>query len=163
MKNRGSVQVVEMSFVLPVAMLIVMSLVYLAFAMFLYGHSQNLAQSAATKLCSKVGEEGLYWQLLGKYIDDESLNEITSELSNSLKRCAILPGINFDVSCTVTGKLHMPTANVLVKGTYYGKQIFKITVSKTAYKPKEFAETVDFGHRIESDFEELKGIYDKFF
>lgn len=163
MKKRGSVQVVEISFVLPVAMLVVLSLVYLSFAMFLYGHCKNLASIATTKLCEKAGEDGLYWQILGNYIDDKSLGEISSELSSDLGNCQVLPGFGFDSTCTVNGKLHVPIASVHIGASYFGKQVFSIDVSKTAYKPKEFAELVDFGHSIENDFEVLKNIYDSFF
>ncbi|MCQ2488435.1 MAG: hypothetical protein MJ143_04070 [Clostridia bacterium] len=163
MKSKGSVQVIEISFVLPVAMLVVISLVYLAFAMFLHGHCKNLASIAATNLCTKAGKNGLYWQVLGNYIDNESLGEISSELSSDLDACKILPGLKFDPSCTVTGKLRTPVANVYIAVSYFGKQLFKVEVTKTAYKPKEFAELVDFGKSIENDFEVLKDIYDSFF
>jgi len=163
MGRKGSVQVVEISFVLPVAMLIVLALVYLSFAMFLKGHCDNLASIAATKMCAKAGNDSLYWQVLGNYIDEDSLEEVSSELSKDLSNCQILPGLKFNSTCTVSGKLHIPIANVHIVATYFGKKIFSVDISKTAYKPKEFAETVDFGHSIESDFEELKNIYDSFF
>lgn len=163
MKDKGSAQVVEMSFVLPVAMIIVLALVYLAFGMFFYGHTHNLARISLNSLCQKVGDGGMYWQLLGDYIDEESLSNISNELSTSLKNCSVLPGLKFDSSCTVTSKLHQPIANVFIRATYFGKQVFTVEVSKVAYKPYEFACVVDFGHTIEKDFEKLKGIYDAFF
>lgn len=163
MKDKGSAQVVEMSFVLPVAMIIVLALVYLAFGMFFYGHAHNLARITINNLSQEVGKDGLYWQLLGNYIDDESLSKISNELSTNLQNCSILPGLKFDSSCTVTGKLHQPIASVFIRATYFGKQIFVVDVSKVVYKPYEFACVVDFGHTIEKDFEKLKGIYDAFF
>lgn len=163
MKSKGSAQVVEMSFVLPIAMVIVLALVYLAFAMFFYGHAHNLARISINELCKNVGSDGLYWQLLGDYIEDESLKRISGNLVTSLENCSVLPGLKFESSCTVTGKLHQPIANVYIEASYFGKQIFTVSLSKVAYKPHEFACVVDFGHTIEKDFEKLKGIYDAFF
>lgn len=161
--RRGSAQVVEISFVLPVAMLIVLSLVYLAFAMFLYVHVNNIALFYVDELSERIGEEGPYWQLLGDYISDESLQEIQGDMKKQLKACTILPGLRFDSSCSVYGKYHCPIANVNINATYFGNQIFNISVKKDVYKPHEFACTVDFGYSLVDDFEELKSIYDKFF
>lgn len=163
MKSKGSALVVEMSFVLPIAMVIVLCLVYLAFAMFFYGHAHNLARISLNELCKGVGSEGLYWQLLGNYIEDDFLLETSNRLAVSLDNCSVLPGLKFDSSCTVNGKLHQPIANVYIKASYFGKQIFVVDLSKVAYKPHEFACVVDFGHIIENDFEKLKDIYDAFF
>ena len=152
-----------MSFVLPAAMLIVMSLVYLAFAMFLYAHSVNLARQSANEMSADIGKEGLYWQLLGNYIDDKSLAKTNMGLDKQLRDCAVLPGLRFDSACSVSGRLRQPVVNVHIDASYFGKTIFVVDVTKDAYKPQEFAELVDFGHSAEKDFEELKGVYDAFF
>ena len=161
--DRGSAEVVEMSFVLPVAMVVVVSLVYLAFAMFLYGHAQNLARITANEISARVGEDGLYWQLLGNYISDEDLAKIQMGLHKELNGCRILPGLSFESGCSVSGRLRQPVANVHIEASYFGKPFFEIVISQDVYKPQEFAETVDFGHSLERDFEELKGIYDSIF
>ena len=152
-----------MSFVLPVAITVVMALVYLSFAMFLYGHSVNLARITANELAADVGKDGLYWQLLGNYIDDKSLAQASMGLDKSLRSCSVLPGLHFDSGCSVSGKLRQPVANVHIAASYFGRNVFTVDVSQDVYKPQEFAELVDFGHSAEKDFEELKGIYDAFF
>ncbi len=161
--EKASAQVVEISFVLPAAMIVVLTLLYLAFGMFLYVHSNNLARSTLYSLSEKVGSSGMYWQLLGEYISEEDSKEENENLKKSLKGVSVLPGLSFDSGCSVTGKLRQPIASVYITGKYFGKEIFTIKKSKTIYKPAEFANTIDFGKNIVSDFDELKGIYDAIF
>lgn len=144
-------------------MVVVVCLVYLAFAMFLYGHSQNLARVTANEISAHVGDGGLYWQLLGNYIDDESLAKISMGLQKKLNGCRILPGLRLESGCSVSGKFRQPVANVHIEASYFGKHFFEIVISQDIYKPQEFAETVDFGRSLERDFEELKSIYDSLF
>ena len=162
-KENGSAQVVEISFVLPIAFLVVLLLLYLAFGMFLYVHSYSLARSAIYDLSVAVGSEDIYWQIKGNYIDKEKESAIDGGLKKNLSSLQVLPGLGFQSSCRVNGKLRQPFAVVSISASYFGKQIYCINLERAVLRPAEFAGLVDFGKSIISDFDELKGIYDAVF
>lgn len=54
--EKGSAGVIEMSFILPMTMVVVISLIYLTFSMFLYVHLQSVAEVAADSLEEAVIE-----------------------------------------------------------------------------------------------------------
>ena len=162
--SRASIEVVEMSFVLPVAMLVVLALVYLEIGMFLLVYCNNIARETACELQSFVGQsDDIYWQIKGDFISDEDLNLVEEDFSKKLEACKILPGLSFDHSCSINGVLRIPKAYVFIEAKYFGKQIFKVEIEEDVYIPSEFANVADFGFSIFDDFEELKSIYESFF
>ncbi|NLL62976.1 MAG: pilus assembly protein [Ruminococcaceae bacterium] len=161
--EKGAVQIVEISLVLPVAMIVVLTLIYLSFAMFIYSHTTNVARITINESRSLIGGAGLYWKIFGNFISDEDIDKTTEKLNKTVDKYSILPGMKIKGSFFVTSKFRQPTLNVNIKAFYFGKEIFDVTTSQIVTTPVEFAAIVDFGKMIEKDSGELKEIYDKFF
>lgn len=161
--RKGSVQVVEFSFVLPCAMAVVLALMYFTFAAFTKVYAVSVVQSAVNDMESYIGDESLYWQLKEEYISEQDLSEITASLNNTLEKISILPGTSLKGTVSLSSRLHMPYITVNAEAFYFGKSVFCITEDRRVYVPYEYVLTCDFGKTIENDFDELKDIYDEVF
>ena len=161
LSENGSVQVVEMSFVLPIAVGVILALIYLAYAMFMRVHVLSIVQQAANNAEALVGTGELYWQFTGKAIRDEDEAELESSYVGQLNRSCILPGMSADGGISVEQRFHKSSLVVNAKIMCFGKELFYITLDRDLYSPVELVYACDFGKNIESDFEELKEIYNE--
>lgn len=151
--ENGSAQVVEMSFVLPMAMGVVMTLIYLAFAMFLYVHLQGIAEVAADRITNAVvsntssGEEedfsDMYFLFSGEYLSDEEECLIEAEFSQKLDNLCVLPGMSSDFRYFLEDSGLNPEIVVEMECTCFGGELFTASVERKIYFPREFADNAE--------------------
>lgn len=140
----GSVQVVEMSFVLPVVMAVTMGLVYLTFALFAYSYALSSAENTTVKLANSVGKDNMYWVIFDDRISKGTAKSIMDELKSGLDACCVLPGMKAECAYQVESLLMETKVEVSVKMKYFGKTIFNLKSEEDVYKPAEFALNADF-------------------
>lgn len=155
-----------MSFVLPLAMGVVIALMYLAIYMFMYVYAYSLAEVTADSLESVVGQDSIYWQINCEYVKKEDADRITAELHKNLGDMCVLPGIGFDYEYDVGGNIFAPEVKVAITEKLYGKKLFTVSAKKTVYRPAEFADDVDVFYEIYDSlgaFKEVGALVSKLF
>ena len=176
-EETGSVQVVEMSFVLPIVMAVTIGLVYLTFALFTYSYALSSAENATVKLANSVGKDNMYWVIFDDRISKGTAKSIMDELKSGLDACCVLPGMNAECTYEVKSLLMETKVEVSVKMKYFGKTIFNLKSEEDVYKPAEFALNADFfQYGVSEDplsvdemrelyeiFKKFGEIYEKFF
>lgn len=148
----GSVQVIEFSYVLPIALAAVIGLVYVTFLLFFYAYSYCVVEHCAedaTRLANQSNR--VYWQLSDSSLDGDKRKQLEENLQEKASRMEVLPGLRFISSFEETGK----GIGVLVKiqGRLFGKELFLVQSKKVLYFPWEFAKNVDLTEEVleESD------------
>lgn len=175
--EKGSAGVIEMSFVLPMAMFVVISLIYLTFSMFLYVHLQGIAEVAADSLEKAVifdskGIQFLPFSEPPKLLP-ETETKIREEYSESLRNLCVLPGmsVNFSFDTRMDGLT--PLILVQMECICFKGELFTASVERKVYFPKDFANDLELILDISEDtgaviyakekVEEEKEAYEEFF
>lgn len=160
---RGSVQIVEVSFVFPLVMAMVLAIFYFIFVVFLRAHIYNIAFDTANKINDIAGTGSDYWIINGEYIDDNLLEDVKGDFCKSLNNCHILPGITFknNVEVIISGATASAVVAVDVKLSNFS--CFKVYVEKNISKPAEKTRLVEFERKTGCNLERLGKIYDSIF
>ena len=175
--EKGSAGVIEMSFVLPMAMFVVISLIYLAFSMFLYVHLQGVAEVAADSLECAVIEVSKDVDNLAFSKDLKLLPEtekrIKEEYRERLQNLCVLPGMSVNFSFDTRIDALTPTISVRMECLCFKGELFTASVERKVYFPKDFASGLDLILDISEDtgaliyvkerVEEVKEAYVEFF
>lgn len=149
LKNIGSVQVIEMSFVLPIIMGVLIGLIYLTFFMFLYVYSYVLAETATDKVADLVrcSDISLFENNHGLYGSDEERRIIYDEIETRLDTLCILPGMEAFFDYSVEGNLFNPEINIKITISFLDGDIISTSTSRTVYNPSKFADNFDLFKR----------------
>lgn len=128
-RQSGSAQVVEFSWVFPVAALVVVALLYLSFLLFFYVYSFHLAEWYA--------DESLHVAQSREMEDN-----VEPELREQIRKLSFLPGVHFrpEVRTGKQGK----KIEVKISCSYLGKQMFCVKAERKMLSPVEYAQAVDF-------------------
>jgi hypothetical protein len=157
----GSVQVVEFSYVLPIAFTAVVGLLYMGFLLFFYTYSVSVAGKYAEQACYLAEQsDRIYWQLSTDPIDEEDRLALEKELAAKMKRMEVLPGISFRTA--FTENLVGTKFQVNISCSYFGKQLFSVVSARTAYHPREFAKNVDLVEQLAEESDLLSQIKEKY-
>jgi len=160
-KNQGSVQVMELSYVLPIAFTAVIGILYLAFLLFFYVYSVSVAGSYAEEaLFLSEHSERLYWQLSAESLDKEDRKNLEASLKTKMKKMEVLPGISFSASFSEAARGRK--LQVKIGCSYFGKPCFLVSAERTAYHPREFAKNVDLAGQFLKESELLQSIQTKY-
>lgn len=147
--NRGSVQVIEFSYVFPIVLLTLVGLLYLTFLLFFHVYAFHVAEDATAEASRQVGGDRLYWQLSGHSIDPEDLSKCKSAMQKQLTAMQVLPGLQFksELSEFAGGTAVVARASC----SFRGKQLFTVCSERALRKPTEFAENVDLAETLAED------------
>lgn len=131
----GATQVIEMSFVLPLTMLVIIALVYLTFSMFLYVHLQGIAELAADSITDSFALE--------MPLSSEKEDEIYNEFSSKLKNLCVLPGMTATFNFDFSTHRAEPIISVEMVLRCFKGEIFTAKVERKVFNPGDFANKVD--------------------
>jgi len=141
MSEDGSVQIIEFSYVFPVAVVTVIGLLYLTFALFFHVYAFNMAEWTTDQAAKAVGGDRVYWQLSGTSVDPSVEAELAETLETRMDRIAVIPGLSFSTALEESG--HGTKITATVSGSYLGKSLFRVQSVRDLLKPTEFAHNVD--------------------
>lgn len=174
--EKGSAGVIEMSFILPMAMIIVIALLYLTFYMFLYVHLQGIAEVAADSLEKEItaGSKSISdFYLSEMSISEKSKEKVQKEFRETLDNLCVLPGMSADFSFETGFNIINPTIKVKVVCTCFKKEVFTASVERKVYFPEEFTNNLDMIldisessgalTYIKEQVDEVKKAYEEFF
>lgn len=176
-RESGATGVIEMTFVFPMTMFVVISLIYLTFSMFLYVHLQGVAETAADAIEITLYDE-LYDENYIPYFDGFKLSEegkekIFKEYSSKLRNLCVLPGMNVDFSFDVVTEMIAPTIFVEMECKLIKGELFTASVERKVYFPEDFANDFELILDVSEDsgalvyvkerIEEVKEAYEEFF
>jgi len=147
--EEASVQVIEFSYVFPVAVLTVIALLYLVFALFFYVYAFNTAEVTTEQAMHNIGGTRLYWQLAGDSVDAEEEGELAGDLQDRMDRIAVIPGISFATS--LSEQSHGTKILATVSCTYMGKSLFEVRSERDLRKPTEYAHNIDLLESVLDD------------
>lgn len=160
---RGSVQIVEVSFVFPLVMAVILAIFYFIFVVFLRVHIYNIAFDTANRIDDIAATGSDYWVVNGEYIDDKLLEEVEKDFCRSLDNCHILPGITFKNSIDIITSGALATVNVNVDVKLSNYSCFKVRVEENICRPTEKMRLLEFERKTGCNLERLGEIYDSIF
>lgn len=162
-KNSGSVQIVEMSFVLPVAIAIMLSLIYLSFSLLIRVQVLSIVQKNMYDDKHLAGETHMYWQLTGKPFEEDTIAQFEERLNEELKKCCILPG--FKAVGTITSVYVKDEYRITVSADVrcFGEPIFCISEQALLLSATDRVYSRDFYNDTGIDLRDLDDVYDTFF
>lgn len=174
--EKGSAGVIEMSFILPMTMVVVISLIYLTFSMFLYVHLQSVAEVAADSLEEAVIEslkDVSSFSLSAVTIPAETEEKIRDEFEKRLNTLCVLPGMSVNLSFKTQYDALNPIIFVKMECIFFKGELFTASVERKVYSPKDFISNLDLILDVSEDtgaidyardkVEEVKKAYDEFF
>ena len=160
-ETRGSVQVVEFSYVFPVVLMTVISLVYLALILFFYVFAFNLTEEAADEALQAVSDsERVYWQLSSQSVDADTEAEITERLEKRLHRMQIVPWVKFTATLGESSSGSVITATASC--TFFGKEVYSVVSTRQVYVPTEYAQNVDLAETVADQSGLVETLKEKF-
>lgn len=148
-RDRGSVQVIEFSYVFPIVLLTVVGLLYLTLLLFFHVYAFHVTEDAVEAATRAVGGDRLYWQLSTHSLDAEDLSDCAATMKEKLTAMQVLPGLKFssDLSENATGSRVIANATC----SFHGKRLFSVRSERALRKPTEFAEDVDLAEDLAED------------
>lgn len=141
-KRSGSVQIIEFSYVFPVVLTVVISLLYLSLVLFFYVYAFHLTEEAAEEALHAVSQsERVYWQLSGNSVDEGKKTEIQDRLKRKLKRMQVVPWVRFHASLEEQNRGSQIVATASC--TFFGKEVYHVTARRDVCVPTAYAQDVD--------------------
>lgn len=138
-RQSGSVQVVEFSWVFPVAACVVLALMYLSFLLFFYVYSFHIVELTADETLHELQSTSSLIQQL----DPQEATTIGAEQNfyEKIRKLKFLPGIHFtpEFQTGTFGK----SISVKLGCSYFGKQMFCVKAERQVLSPVEYAKKMD--------------------
>lgn len=160
-KEKGSVQVVEFTYVFPIVVLTVLLLLMFIIVFSFYISSFYITDWAVETAAASVGQDGrLYWELSGNSISEKKKKKIENRLEKHLKRLSFIPSASFNGY--FKENFFKKSFEAECEFKLRGKSIFKVKSKRRALKPVEFARNVDLLQRLEPEEGFLKVLEEKY-
>ena len=160
-REKGSVQVVEFTYVFPIVVMTVLLLMAFISIFSFYISSFYITEWAVEEAGASVGTDGrLYWQLSGHPIPEEKREKIEERFNKHVKALSFIPGVSFsgNFSEKEAGKRITAECGMDIGG----KKVFNVKSSRKSIKPVEFARNVDLLQELEPDEGWEKALEDRF-
>ncbi len=132
-KRSGSVQVVEFSWVFPVAAVTVVALLYLSFLLFFYVYSFHLTELTADTAVQESQTGSVLESATGK-----NTGRAEAELQKNVRRISFLPGVHYTASLDTKGSIEAK-----ITCTYLGKELFQVRSVRSGDSPVKIAKALD--------------------
>ena len=165
--DKGSAEVIEMAFVLPVVMGVVLSIMYLILGVFFYVNSYSISECAMDEISDMSGRNGIYCNLSGKYISDDDKTAIQEKYEERIRKICVLPGMNAKFSYSVSKALGDLSAGPVIRTKiscfYYKKRIFTVIGKRKLFDPAEHTENKEIFLELREKSGGLKRICDEIF
>lgn len=138
-RQSGSAQVVEFSWVFPVAAVVVIALMYLSFLLFFYVYSFHIVELTADEALHEMQSSR---SLIENWNTAEETTVGAEEtLQRQVRKLTFLPGIHFtpEFQTGTFGKM----VSVKLRCSYFGKRMFCVKAERQVLSPIEYARKMD--------------------